>query len=216
MSDCESSTNDKDPIECSKHLLYEIEMFYDLGKRLVERRESDTPLHNALLEAFLVHARLLCDFFTQEPTHDDDISIHKHFGIDRCSLSTKDEELLRTDVNKRVAHLTDKRLTVNVCKAGWNIGRIVQITGPWVEEFSKKVCKKKVCTDFKVRVERCIESYRELEKSKPPISPAGQTTTGEPNPVVAEVKAIPTPDRMKRTSWGLCDSLIRAIRRIRG
>lgn len=180
------------PEKCSQHLLYEIEMFYSLGKRLITEQERDWVLDNALLEAFLVHTRLLCDFFCEKPK-EDDIGIKKHFDLARIQSSSNYKTELKIKINKRVAHLTETRVNVNASDEGWRIGEILRTIGTWIKQFSSDVDPKKVCDDFKFRVEQCIEDYRKLENAHPPISRESWSTSDQRPPAVIEMKANPTP-----------------------
>lgn len=139
-------------------------------------------------------------FFCEKPGKDD-IGIKKHFDLDRCQSPSQQEKKWKKDISKRVVHLTERRVKVGASDERWPIDDIVRTIGAriekfaGIEKFAVKVDQKKVCPDFKDSVERCIKSYRELEKPQPPINPAGQTTPGDRPPPVTKVKAISPPRR---------------------
>jgi len=81
-----------------------------------------SPMSNALLETFLVHARVLFDFYCTPPTHpthyrgeEDDVSAEQFFD-DPQTWHTIREKLFPTfkeritEVNKHLAHLTYTRI----------------------------------------------------------------------------------------------------------
>jgi hypothetical protein len=81
-------------------VLYEIEMFTALPA------VTQHPLlNNCLTESFLLHARILCDFF-QKPRFKDDV-ICDDYGFPQRSLQIKEDIEVRFD--KCLAHVTYAR-----------------------------------------------------------------------------------------------------------
>lgn len=84
-----------------EHVLYEIEMFTELPA------SSAYPLvSNCLTEAFLIHTRVLCDFF-QKPRIKDDI-ISDDYGFPQSSLGISSD--IETRFDKCLAHVTYSRI----------------------------------------------------------------------------------------------------------
>ncbi len=182
----------KPAVECSKHLLYEIEMFFALGERFLEPTKTGRVLDNASLEAFLVHARLLYYFFCCKPQQDD-IGITKHFGRPRQQFTPTHEKHFIEAINKRVAHLSEKRVEVGAVEETWDTDAIVSIIGAWVKEFSEHVCEEKVKDDFKCRVRQCTERYRDLQDSQLPTNRSAQSTAGDRTTTVTKLDGNPDP-----------------------
>jgi hypothetical protein len=98
--------------------------------------ENETILFNSALEAALLHARNLLDFFTGGPTHKDDIQA-AHFitvpGVARwesnklCLLSSH-----RDDLNYSISHLTYRRTNG---KPQWDLPKIADEIKAAFEEF---------------------------------------------------------------------------------
>ncbi len=92
------------------HVLYEMEMFVHLPMRC-----DMTMLQNAINESYLIHARVLCDFFQQERRNDDIVCgdyefQHKELGVPDDIERRFDESL---------AHLTYSRLKFTRDTAEW-------------------------------------------------------------------------------------------------
>lgn len=85
-----------------KHTLYEIEMFVGAPKVAC----NNVVVSSALTESYLLHARILCEFFQKDPIRDD-ISC-QHYGFEKDCLGVPDE--LETRFDKCLAHLTYTRL----------------------------------------------------------------------------------------------------------
>lgn len=84
------------------------------------RREA-----SAWLECFLLHARILYDFFTLDASRPDDVSA-SHFVAAWSPVNAK-SELGSTDkvrLNKALAHLTTTRIEFDQMHAGWDVDAI--------------------------------------------------------------------------------------------
>lgn len=95
--------NQPPPTEYFEHLLYEIEMLLGLYPEL-SREEYNQTVHNALVEAFCLHARILIEFFQAEQVHP------KCFT--EGSYEPKDTFEHKTQINTQIAHLTKRRTSV--------------------------------------------------------------------------------------------------------
>jgi hypothetical protein len=87
--------------EAVGHVLYEIEMFL-LAPHL---RPQDTVFKSVVSESYLLHARILRDFFQEERKHDDIVC--DDYGFHRDDLHVPDE--IQTRFDKSLAHLTYSR-----------------------------------------------------------------------------------------------------------
>lgn len=97
-------------------LIYEWEMFCWLEKRIRSHwKAANQPTKNLLMEGFLLHARVLRDFFGT-PRRQDDVSACNFFEDD-SGWQTRSKQLCpyleknRKRLNKKLAHLTHSRLT---------------------------------------------------------------------------------------------------------
>lgn len=107
-----SVTNDI-AAECfSRHLPYEINMLRELYPELLSGHHSRL-LHNAHIEAFLIHARNLIEFFKNKPPCDFDprLFTDTSYEPNRNFINTD----LLSKINQQVAHLTASR-TANALK----------------------------------------------------------------------------------------------------
>ena len=92
------------------HVLYEMEMFVHLPMRC-----DVIMLQNAINESYLIHARVLCDFFQQNRRNDDIVC--EDYGFERKALGVPDDIEKRFD--KSLAHLTYSRLKFTGNLAEW-------------------------------------------------------------------------------------------------
>lgn len=121
----ETNENNQDYIDL---LNYEIEMFYitvkELGKK--PRKEENKRKQTAIFEAFLLHTRILIDFFLEKDGHNDSIKLKDIIGekesddlkqkseytaLKELFLVKKDNNdfCLRERLHKCLAHLSGKR-----------------------------------------------------------------------------------------------------------
>ena len=100
-----------------EHLSYEVRMLIGQSKSLDERHPSDDQDRQALIEALLVHLRLLDDFLgskgqVERATEGDRDDVFAGHWVDKwepCTFLSDDE---RKRVNAKVAHLSGRRLTL--------------------------------------------------------------------------------------------------------
>lgn len=88
-------------LDALDHVLYEMEMFVALPTRC-----EMTEVRNAIVESYLAHARVLCDFFQKERWKDDVIC--GDYEFERKTLGVSNDIEQRFD--KSLAHLTYSRL----------------------------------------------------------------------------------------------------------
>lgn len=104
--------------EQSKHLLYEIQMLFALG-RYFETREVDAavagldraglPVRNAVIEAFEIHGRQLIEFLTHPRNRHRATARDWARGWSVPKAETDELKELRDAFSERVAHLSWKR-----------------------------------------------------------------------------------------------------------
>jgi hypothetical protein len=104
-------------IEDCSPINYESKMLQTLNVHINERLSSpatddqDTVERNALLEAHLIHARNLIEFFIPGATRDDDILLIDFVDKQWSPTGPETERLgvLKVEIDKRLAHLTRLR-----------------------------------------------------------------------------------------------------------
>jgi len=144
--------SNKQVADAVEHVLYEIQMFVSTPAVPC----SDEVVSNALTESYLVHARILCDFFQkgrQGPKHDDVTSEDYGFPFDDLFVPASIEERF----DKSLAHLTYSRLEFDA------VG-----TKQWIhEEFRPQILRRahKFLTHVLTHFERKIDP-RLLDQAK--------------------------------------------------
>ncbi|MCG2711409.1 MAG: hypothetical protein L6416_03685 [Candidatus Omnitrophica bacterium] len=98
----EFKPNDDEKRLALDHVLYEIEMFTALPIESASKLIS-----NAIIESYLVHARVLCDFFQNSNRIKDDI-LCSDYGFTASTLTIPED--IETRFDKCLAHLTYSRL----------------------------------------------------------------------------------------------------------
>jgi hypothetical protein len=122
--------------KASNALKYEIDMFRSLAEYFISGKVATDIVERALLESFLIHVRVLTDFFYPERCHKkvdqkkhNDIMAKNFFELpDRWSKirPPKSDSLneAETRANKLLAHLTYTRLTTNQEESRWKPEKI--------------------------------------------------------------------------------------------
>jgi hypothetical protein len=95
-------------------LKFEIDSFYVAVEIMRSGKRLEPPLDGLLLEACLLHFRLIWDFFYERP-RENDVGI-KHFlpgGIPRKERPRQTAELraIRRSLDETIAHLSRRRIT---------------------------------------------------------------------------------------------------------
>ena len=135
-------------------VLYEIEMFVSLP--------MDSPqnvLHNALAEAYLLHARVLNEFF-QTQQRRGDLVISSDFGFPAAPIDTLNEIEMRHE--KALAHLTYSRLSMSGTSKTWlykNFGTKIRTR---VLEFLYHMLKKRPLPLSPEQEARCVAVIQKL------------------------------------------------------
>ena len=92
-----------------RHLPYEISMMRELHPELSSGNFS-TLIHNAIVEAFLVHARNLIEFLKNKETCDFDPRLFTNPGYEPNGNFIK--LTLQSKINQQVSHLTTERTAI--------------------------------------------------------------------------------------------------------
>ncbi|HYD93348.1 MAG TPA: hypothetical protein VEB18_02745 [Candidatus Paceibacterota bacterium] len=112
---------DRYPANKVEPLVYEIKMLNDTFKLYSLHKE---PLQSAILESFLLHARILIDFLESNRKNKDDLTCSDFTDINGNPLQGEVVNLkvgVKEAINKHLAHLTLKRTNG---KAQWRMGEI--------------------------------------------------------------------------------------------
>ena len=134
--------------KASVHLGYEIWMLESTAQALA----TEQIRHNALLEAFVIHARVLMDFMYDDKPWPDDVVAAKFFdapeqwtGV-RKRLTELSEELQKVNgrAGKEVAHLTFARQEIAAEMKIWQYGKIAAELSALFGDFIKQVPKNKL------------------------------------------------------------------------
>lgn len=94
---------------------YEVWMLWSLANILATDNQGKGVIHNALLESFLIHARILIEFLYKNQPYKDTVRASQYFTSDSPwkSIRPQKTELLEKtekDAHKQLAHLTYTRL----------------------------------------------------------------------------------------------------------
>ena len=116
--------------KASKHLHYEFRMLTSSARGLASGITGKGVIHNALLEAFTIHARVLLKFLYDENPRADDVVADDFFPTSQewKEVRPKMTEILEKvhrRVGKEVAHLTYARQDVTPETKGWHYLQIL-------------------------------------------------------------------------------------------
>ena len=94
---------------------YEVWMLRSLANILAIDNQGKGVIHNALVESFLIHARILIEFLYKNKTHEDTVRASQYFTSDSHWESirppkTKLLEDTEQNAHEHLAHLTYTRL----------------------------------------------------------------------------------------------------------
>jgi hypothetical protein len=137
------------------HVQYEIDEFRKSYRDLPGLKHEKGPLWNRTLESFLLHFRVLREFFLCEGTNRES-DVHAIHYISTCA-PTKDTifDSTRKAVNKVLAHLTLERVTEPTMLNWSELDRMAAATETLISEFRKSLSATQVVW------------FHQLEESKP-------------------------------------------------
>ena len=123
-----------------KALDYERKMLHSTAMALAQGKATDSLMHNALVESFLIHARLLIEFLYGKRTKPDDIRPEDWLGPGKWEkIRPRKGELLDDThlcAHKFLVHLTTTRLDR---KKEWGHIAILDEINTRLDEFLKQV-----------------------------------------------------------------------------
>jgi hypothetical protein len=124
----------------SDHLYYEVQMARACAVGLASGLFPVGPLHDAVLESFVIHARNLVHFFFPQSAQASDVLAEHYFETPQEWNSLRGDlpprlAPLRGRANKEVAHLTYNRLRVTPEEKSWHFLEIVADLNALLERF---------------------------------------------------------------------------------
>ena len=136
----------------SKHLLYEVGMLMDLAHQLVSGKlEKGSTLHNASVEAFVIHVRNVMDFLYPPKSLKPDDVVAEDFLLGWESIRpdiTATLDRARQRAGKEIAHLTYARLAVTPETKPWPLVEITRDISSALHPFLQNVPKEKLHEDW--------------------------------------------------------------------
>lgn len=125
--------SDPDELDLIRHFEYEIHTLAAYLSHLGNRSDLEATSANAMLEAMLVHARILIEFLVGRPPrrgsstryrHPDDIQPMDFLGVDW--FDEGDLQPMLDDLDTQIVHLTKTRARISEARRQWvygNVGR---------------------------------------------------------------------------------------------
>jgi hypothetical protein len=112
----------RDPRRAAPHLAYELGVF----RKIFGAVSPDGAIDVVLLEAFLLHARNLIEFFFDGAPSGN--ILPKDFGAPAARDKDSDMQTLREEINQLVSHLTWQRVTVHELRPqDWSYSRLKRV-----------------------------------------------------------------------------------------
>jgi len=141
-----------------EHLLYEVGMFFQLGRLLMTGPFLATPpeaavvMHNAALEAFAIHLRNLLDFFyTQKPFKTDVIAaMFYDAGKLPADFPPKSSVLItaHSKAHQELSHLTTERHPEGSLEKDWKLHLLMREMKPLLEKFLQTASTARLDPEF--------------------------------------------------------------------
>jgi len=121
--------------QASNHLHYELRMLECMAIGIHSGLAGISPINNAFIESFVIHARVLLDFFYPFKPRQDDVIVTDFFDRPKTWEEARPEktDILKTihkRVGKEAAHLTYSRQKVSEEQKAWdheNIARDIRV-----------------------------------------------------------------------------------------
>jgi|ERR1017187_1302424 hypothetical protein len=130
------------------HLLYELKMFWWLTGAL---SYMEGYLHDAVLEAWVVHLRNLILFFCHPKADSDDV-IAKDF-LDKPDRWSQTEsttlKAARIRANKELSHITEKRKYAGEKDKDWDVAGLFREIGDIAKKFVSQASETKLHSDVR-------------------------------------------------------------------
>jgi hypothetical protein len=149
--------NPRELREQSKHVLYEVQMLFALGRYLQTGEVDDAvagldrdglPVRNAVIEAFEIHARQLIEFLTHP--RNGRRATARDWSTGWCVPQVETQELkqLRAAFSERVAHLSWKRSAFTAGEQRVIAHQIQDKLGPLLRQFLRRADPEMLCNGF--------------------------------------------------------------------
>jgi hypothetical protein len=164
---------------------YEIKMLNDVADEIPNYPKG--VIHDALVESFVIYARVLIDFLYGHPNKDPqkhDIIAREFIDSSTSWPSESPEDLkeVKKRADKLAAHLTCDRVIQYRYDKGWQITQIRNRLNEIFDDWQKKVPPDKIGEELK--------SYKIPSKNDGPVSDA-TASTGDAFIAIPIVEAIP-------------------------
>jgi hypothetical protein len=185
-----ATKSDAELAEFSRHLLYDVQLFFHEGRALMRARLNLGPqlvweIEMALVESFALHARSLVDFFFRDKGRADDAFAAHYFEPGAWAALRPEpgpwiHEVRHPDLDrfgKEIAHLNYHRVTLAERAKGWPIAQIAGAVGAVLRLFIEHVSARRVVAEFNEQAWREIPVYSRVRSSSAGIAPFWPQTT---------------------------------------
>ncbi|HHT9133569.1 MAG TPA: hypothetical protein ACFYD2_01580 [Candidatus Avalokitesvara rifleensis] len=156
MAKKRTQRSDKELVNVSEHLLYEIAMLLGTALDLVNPASNKWTVSNAnaLIESFTIHARILLDFLYSNNPQPDDVIAEDFFDdasvwLEQRQAKTRLLTTIHKRVGKEVAHLTYARLAVTPEDKKWHFPAITKEIDEVLRTFLRLVPASRVSDSFR-------------------------------------------------------------------
>jgi hypothetical protein len=121
--------------QASNHLYYEVRMLEHMSTGIHSGIAGNSAINNAFIESFVIHARILLDFFYPSKPRPDDVIVTDFFQHPKTWEKARPEktgilDTIHKRVGKEAAHLTYARQKVSEEQKRWdhkNIERDIRV-----------------------------------------------------------------------------------------
>lgn len=157
-------------IRASDYLDYDVDMLFATAEWLATNGERKSLISNAVLEAFLIHARNLIEFLSGVG-RGNAVRAHHYFeGLPEGTYSPKVSPFListKDKISTHLAHLTTEPLDDLRSKIGWDVRRILLELWEGLKVFYEDVPSESVLPnydrrydEYKVRIQSWLPESR--------------------------------------------------------
>jgi hypothetical protein len=161
-----------------EHLFYEIWMLCEMADRVLNGKYPDQVAKNAYIESFVIHSRNVLDFLYNVGNRPDDVHASDFEDNVPWNPPLKDAVLSAwypTRMNKHLAHMTYKRLTVPEADRNWPVKDIFPSVRVVLNEFFNWVPAKNIGPRFQSEIQRIRNQQANTQGSHnvPPTTGGG-------------------------------------------
>ncbi|QTN45090.1 hypothetical protein H7683_19210 [Ectopseudomonas mendocina] len=142
-----------DLVSISSHVHYELDMMFFAASTYLNFSGSEKRLADMALESFVLHFRVIYDFFYKKRHRPDDVVACDFFATDDewPTIRREPSEILRTSrarADKELAHLTYVRLIRTYDEKHWQVAAIAQELHVIMSTFLESVTKDNMATEW--------------------------------------------------------------------